>query len=240
MGDVHLDEEFAAWLAVQHVGLRGEVVALANLIAERGPSLGRPYVDTLTGSAVTNLKELRVQFRGEPWRVLFAFDPNRSAILLVGGNKRGDKRWYRTQIPVAEARSRRHLRRLTQCGIMAIRLDDFIARLPATKRDSIAARSAELIAEEATLRQLRQARHRSRAEIGARLQIEPADVSQIERRTDLYLRTLRDQIEAMGGRLEVVARFASHAIDLVPLEPRGTDLGPDESGPTLDIGPEAG
>jgi hypothetical protein len=58
------------------------------------------------------MKELRVQFRSDPWRILFAFDPNRAAILLVGGNKRGDKRWYRTHLPIADERFRRHLDRL--------------------------------------------------------------------------------------------------------------------------------
>ena len=58
------------------------------------------------------MKELRVQFRGDPWRILFAFDPSRKAILLVGGNKRGDKRWYKTNIPIADGRYRRHLKRL--------------------------------------------------------------------------------------------------------------------------------
>ena len=55
--------------------LRNEIIAHANLLREHGPQLGRPYVDTLEGSAFTNMKELRVQFRGDPWRILFAFDP---------------------------------------------------------------------------------------------------------------------------------------------------------------------
>ena len=62
----------------------------------------------------TNMKELRVQFKGEPWRILFAFDPDRAAILLVGGNKRGDKRWYKKHLPIADERFRRHLERLEQ------------------------------------------------------------------------------------------------------------------------------
>ena len=86
--------------------------AHAGLLRERGPQLGRPYVDTVEASAFTNMKELRVQFRGDPWRILFAFDPNRAAILLVGGNKRGDKRWYKKHLPIADERFRRHLEQL--------------------------------------------------------------------------------------------------------------------------------
>ncbi len=112
--DVQLDEDFADWLAGLDADLRDEIIANANLLRERGPQLGRPYVDTLEGSAFTNMKELRVQFRGDPWRILFAFDPNRTAILLVGGNKRGDKRWYKKHLPVADERFQRHLNRLEQ------------------------------------------------------------------------------------------------------------------------------
>ena len=112
--DVQLDDDFAAWLAGLEADLRNEIIAHANLLREHGPQLGRPYVDTLEGSEFTNMKELRVQFRGDPWRILFAFDPRRTAILLVGGCKRGDKRWYKKHIPVADERFRRHLRRLGQ------------------------------------------------------------------------------------------------------------------------------
>src|SRR5215470_8144136 len=93
--DVQLDPEFAEWLGSLEVELRREVLARAELLRERGPQLGRPYVDTIEGSEFPNMKELRVQFRGDPWRILFAFDPRRAAILLVGGCKRGDKRWYK-------------------------------------------------------------------------------------------------------------------------------------------------
>jgi hypothetical protein len=110
--DVQFDEAFAAWFEGLTEALQDEILAHVHLLQARGPQLGRPYVDTLEGSEFTNMKELRVQFRGDPWRILFAFDPNRAAILLVGGNKRGDKRWYNKNLPIAEERFRRHLRRL--------------------------------------------------------------------------------------------------------------------------------
>lgn len=114
--DVRLDAEFSEWLERADEGLRDEVLSLASFLAERGPRLGRPYVDTVEGSAFTNMKELRVQYLGDPYRVLFAFDPQRSAILLVGGNKRGDKRWYKRMIPIADERFRRHLESLDRRG----------------------------------------------------------------------------------------------------------------------------
>ena len=60
------------------------------------------------------MKELRIQYQGDPWRILFAFDTRRRAILLVGGNKRGKKRWYQDQISVADERLKRHLESMTE------------------------------------------------------------------------------------------------------------------------------
>lgn len=112
---------------------------------------------------------------------------------------------------------------------MAIRLDDIIAKLPAKDQQAIAKRTAELIAEEATLRQVREARERSQAAVAQKLQIKQAAVSKLERRTDMYLSTLRGYIEAMGGKLEIIARFPDHAMRITQFEaldpdprPRGT------------------
>jgi len=111
---VRLDEEFEEWLNGLDAELRNDILAHAALLKERGPNLGRPYVDTVEDSEFTNMKELRVQFRRDPWRILFAFDPNQAAILLVGGNKRGDKRWYKKHISIADERFRRHLKSLEE------------------------------------------------------------------------------------------------------------------------------
>lgn len=111
---VRFDEDFFAWFEGLDEGLRDEITAHAELLEDRGPNLGRPRVDTLKGSSYPNMKELRIQYHGEPWRIIFAFDPERAAILLVGGNKAGDKRWYQTTIPIAEQRYERHLQSLEQ------------------------------------------------------------------------------------------------------------------------------
>jgi hypothetical protein len=112
--NVLLDGEFADWLSSLSEPVRVEILAAAGLLRVRGPQLGRPYVDTVKGSRFTNMKELRVRVGSDPWRILFAFDPQRSAILLVGGNKRGDKRWYQTFIPIADERFERHLKNFHQ------------------------------------------------------------------------------------------------------------------------------
>jgi hypothetical protein len=94
--------------------LQDTVLMYIRLLEQYGPHLGRPQADTLAGSKFSNLKELRVQHRGEPYRLLYAFDPNRQALILLGGNKASDKRWYETMIPKAEAIFNTHLKNLQE------------------------------------------------------------------------------------------------------------------------------
>lgn len=91
--------------------LQDELLAHAILLREFGPNLGRPTVDSLKGSRHTNMKELRFSWEGEVWRIAFAFDPKRQAILLVGGNKGGadQRRFYKRLIATADARFDQHL-----------------------------------------------------------------------------------------------------------------------------------
>ena len=101
---------------------------------------------------------------------------------------------------------------------MPIRLDDYVAKLPEERQEAIKSRTAELIAEEATLRQVREARARSQEAVARKLHINQAAVSKLERRTDMYLSTLRSYIEAMGGKLEIVARFPNQAVRITQFE----------------------
>ena len=94
------------------------VVAALELLAARGPALGRPLVDSVVGSRHKNMKELRPGSSGRSeLRVLFAFDPDRLAILLVAGDKAGNwQKWYRTNIPLADDRFTEHLDRRRKDG----------------------------------------------------------------------------------------------------------------------------
>ncbi|MEE4251019.1 MAG: type II toxin-antitoxin system RelE/ParE family toxin [Alcanivoracaceae bacterium] len=91
--------------------VQDELLAHALLLGQFGPSLGRPAVDTLKGCRHSNLKELRFRVNRQVWRVAFAFDPARQAILLVAGNKAGanQQAFYRRLIAAAEARYSQHL-----------------------------------------------------------------------------------------------------------------------------------
>lgn len=111
---VEVTKEFDVWWQsltdAQHQALTGRI----DLLGEHGPALGRPAVDHIAGSRHPNMKELRAS-SGGALRVLFAFDPDRSAILLIGGNKSGEwNRWYRTAVPLADDLYDQHLAELGQ------------------------------------------------------------------------------------------------------------------------------
>lgn len=113
------DEAFVAELAEseQRSGssaVREEIAALALLLQRFGPALKRPHCDTLKGSKHANMKELRFTLPDGVWRVAFAFDPQRAAILLVAGNKSGvnERRFYRQLIRIADTRFDAHLQTL--------------------------------------------------------------------------------------------------------------------------------
>lgn len=107
-------ELIAGWLASLEQGSREQVVAAIELLEDRGPQLGRPVVDTISRSRHRNMKELRPGSSGRSeLRILFAFDPERQAILLIAGDKTGNwQRWYKKNIPLADNLFDEHLRRL--------------------------------------------------------------------------------------------------------------------------------
>jgi hypothetical protein len=90
------------------------VLTMAELLVLSGPTLGRPHADTLSGSRHPNMKELRFNADDGVWRVAFAFDPERRAIILIAGDKAGraQKRFYKGLISKADARFADHLDRL--------------------------------------------------------------------------------------------------------------------------------
>jgi hypothetical protein len=111
---VELVEEFEPELATLAAEVRTELLAQAKVVEQFGPTTGRPRVDTLNGSKHANMKELRFDAAGGVWRVAFAFDTERKAILLVAGDKHGrsEKKFYPRLIALADRRFDAHLARL--------------------------------------------------------------------------------------------------------------------------------
>ena len=113
---VEIADEFEPEFDDLHENVRIEILALGCLLEQFGPQLKRPHADTLNGSRHANMKELRFAAAGGEWRVAFAFDTKRKAILLVAGDKSGvrKKRFYREFIRRADDRFEAHLERLKE------------------------------------------------------------------------------------------------------------------------------
>ena len=111
---VEIGDEFKPEFFALQEDVRTEILALTRLLQQFGPQLGRPRVDTLNDSRHANMKELRFSAAGGEWRVAFAFDAKRKAILLVAGDKSGgsEKRFYRELIRKADDRFDAQLARL--------------------------------------------------------------------------------------------------------------------------------
>jgi hypothetical protein len=115
--DVEYTDEFETWWIneLDSAG-RESVAAYVALLEERGPALEYPYSSGIRRSRYSHLRELRIQHDGRPYRVLYAFDPRRTAILLIGGTKKGDDRWYEVNVPLAEKLYATHLEQLMEEG----------------------------------------------------------------------------------------------------------------------------
>ncbi|MBC3767813.1 type II toxin-antitoxin system RelE/ParE family toxin [Neptunicella marina] len=113
MWAIETTDTFDEWFDALGDTDRANVLASMLVLQERGPMLSRPYADTVNGSSYNNMKELRVQSKGDPIRAFFAFDPKRKGIILCAGNKAGDeKRFYDIMISIADREFSAHLAKL--------------------------------------------------------------------------------------------------------------------------------
>lgn len=110
--EVEYTDEFGNWWATLNEGEQEDVASVVGLLEEKGPHLPHPYCSGINGSRHSHMRELRIQHEGRPYRVLYAFDPRRSAILLIGGDKTGNNRWYQQFVPVADDLYDQHLEEL--------------------------------------------------------------------------------------------------------------------------------
>jgi hypothetical protein len=102
MWEIERTERIAEWIKSLDDDAREAILKNLIILKEFGPKLGRPYVDTIKQSRHKNMKELRTQNKMRLFRIFFVFDLDRKAILLIGGDKRGDKRFYERMIPIAD------------------------------------------------------------------------------------------------------------------------------------------
>lgn len=111
-------DEFEQWWQTLTEDQQEDLTMSVQLLRNLGPSLPRPHADTVKGSRHKNMRELRTQSKGRPLRTFYAFDPRRCAILLIGGDKTGDKRFYDKMLPQAERLYDKHLRELKNEGLI--------------------------------------------------------------------------------------------------------------------------
>jgi len=109
---VEYTDEFGAWWDTLDATEQVSVDAHVRQLERRGPNLPFPYSSGISGSRHSHMRELRVQSGGKPLRILYAFDPRRAAILLIGGDKTGDARFYERMIPLADRLYDEHLAEL--------------------------------------------------------------------------------------------------------------------------------
>jgi hypothetical protein len=116
--EIEFTDEFEQWWNTLNEAEQDAIAANVEMVRTIGPSLSRPHSDTVKGSKHPNMKELRTQHHGRPLRTFYAFDPRRLAILLIGGDKTGDGRFYRRMIPLADRLYDEHLSQLRKEGLI--------------------------------------------------------------------------------------------------------------------------
>ena len=118
MWQVEYTDEFELWWDGLTEGEQVDVAGCVELLEEMGAQLGYPHSSGICQSKHRHMRELRVQHAGKPYRVLYAFDPRRCVILLIGGNKTGNARWYEKYVPIADRLYDEHLIALKKEGVL--------------------------------------------------------------------------------------------------------------------------
>lgn len=109
---VEYTDEFEAWWVILDEDLQVSIDAKVRLLEAKGPNLPFPHSSGIKNSRHSHMRELRVQHKGDPYRILYAFDPRRVAILLIGGTKLGNDNWYEEYIPIADKLYDEHLKEI--------------------------------------------------------------------------------------------------------------------------------
>ena len=99
---IEVTDEFAVWHSAALNSVQDDIDRSVGLLEAKGPQLGFPHSSGISGSRHQHMRELRVQSGGDTYRIFYAFDPRRAAILLIGGNKAGNDRFYEITTPVAD------------------------------------------------------------------------------------------------------------------------------------------
>jgi len=116
--EVEFTDELGQWFESLSEAEQDSIDRAIGLLEARGPALPFPYSSGISTSRHGHMRELRIQHKGRPIRILYAFDPRRAAILLIGGDKTGDDLWYERYVPIADDLYDEHLRTLAREGLI--------------------------------------------------------------------------------------------------------------------------
>lgn len=116
--EVEVTDEWERWFDGLTEEQQDAVAAVIGVLEMTGPGLSFPHSSKIATSRHTHMRELRIRHAGRPLRTLYAFDPRRMAILLIGGDKTGDDRWYEKYVPVADRLYDEHLEALRREGLL--------------------------------------------------------------------------------------------------------------------------
>ncbi|KGO32635.1 addiction module toxin RelE [Desulfobulbus sp. Tol-SR] len=110
--EVEYTDEFGEWWETLTGAIKEDIDAVVGELERRGPNLPYPFSSKVRGSSHSHMRELRIQSGGHPIRIFYAFDPRRMAILLLGGDKKGDDAFYERMIPLVDRLYRVHLQEI--------------------------------------------------------------------------------------------------------------------------------
>jgi len=116
--EVEYTDEFEDWWGKLTEAEQEDITAVIELLEQRGPRLPFPHSSGINGSKHNHMRELRIQHHGRPYRVLYAFDPRRISILLLGGDKTGNDGWYDENVPIADRLYGEHINQLKKEGLI--------------------------------------------------------------------------------------------------------------------------
>lgn len=164
--EVEYTDEFEQWWNTLTESEQEVVDAYVKMLEEFGVGLGHPYSSDIEGSKISQMSELRPQHQGRPYRVLHAFDPRSMAILLIGGDKTGNNRWYEEFVPIADKLYEQHLETLKRRNQAMAKSFKNLRDKMSPESKKISNRIAQDLRQEIGLNELRNVLEISQEELG--------------------------------------------------------------------------
>jgi predicted XRE-type DNA-binding protein len=184
--EVEHSDEFEEWFTGLAEDEQIKIAASVGLVEAKGPSLDHPYSSQVNSSRFGEMRELRIQVAGQPWRVFYAFDPRRMAYLIIGGCKTGNDRFYEQMVPLADK-----IRPAPIGDMMAKKFRDLMKRTLSGAAQAAAQAETQAMLAEMNLRELRENLSTlSQDDVAKLLEVTQPYISKLERQSDMLVSKL--------------------------------------------------